>query len=699
MTSGQLSKYTQLYNADNFQNLYKKYSFAEYLDLCTENPKVLRNAFQYIYDMILADGVESGKRFRKTLFRYNFFLKHKTKVFGLEESLDALVNYLEGAAGHYGTQKRFLLLHGPVGSAKSTICRCIKEGLERYSQTDEGAWYSYVWKNLPEEVYAEASVVSPMYENPIKLLPAEILTPFLADLNDIHKKQCEEEKADKPKQDKKDKIPVKERHYYELRANGKLNPLCKFFYTELLKRYEGDWERVVENHIDVIRVKHSEADRVGIGTFQPKDEKNQDSTELTGDINFRNISLYGRDSDPRCFNFDGEFQVANRGMVEFIEALKLDTAFLYDLLEATQDHSIKPKKFSRINIDELIIGHTNNPEFEKLKNNVFMEAFKDRTVKIDIPYLLRVSDELKVLEEDYAADKVSQHIMPHTLYISAFFAVLTRLREDEKISLREKAKLYDGKSLPGLTVDGVKELRDKNPEEGLHFGVSARYIQSAISICIARNPSYVNVFHVLNELKAGLFTSSLIQAENREQYLKAWDLANKELNDVLKNEVQKALIGDEEAIIRLCTNYIDNLIAYVNEEKIHNPVTEKDQAPDERLMRSIEEKIGIVEQRANDYRRMIATSIGTQAQRGGEFRWDTNSELKRALELKLYDDTKDTIKLSSLSSEAAIIDPDMQEKIDSIKTRLIKHYGYNHQSATDVLEYVSSIFSGGEDDD
>ncbi len=98
-------------------------------------------------------------------------------------------------------------------------------------------------------------------------------------------------------------------------------------------------------HIRVKRLLLSEKDRIGIGTFQPKDEKNQDSTELTGDINYRKIALYGSDSDPRAFNFDGEFNIANRGIVEFIEMLKLDVAFLYDLLGASQEQSIKPKKF------------------------------------------------------------------------------------------------------------------------------------------------------------------------------------------------------------------------------------------------------------------------------------------------------------------------------------------------------------------
>jgi len=182
---------------------------------------------------------------------------------------------------------------------------------------------------------------------------------------------------------------------------------------------KGDWQTVI-GHIRVHRLILSEKDRIGIGTFQPKDEKNQDSTELTGDINYRKIAEYGSDSDPRAFNFDGEFNIANRGIIEFVEILKLDVAFLYDLLGATQEHKIKPKKFPQTDIDEVILGHTNEPEYKKLQSNEFMEALRDRTVKIDIPYISRLAEEVKIYERDYNAHKIrGKHIAPHTLEMAA----------------------------------------------------------------------------------------------------------------------------------------------------------------------------------------------------------------------------------------------------------------------------------------
>src|SRR5690348_4185475 len=206
-------------------------------------------------------------------------------------------------------------------------------------------------------------------------------------------------------------------------------------YRELPRRYKGDWMKLIE-HVRVHRLVLSEKDRVGIGTFQPKDEKNQDSTELTGDINYRKIAEYGSDSDPRAFNFDGEFNISNRGVVEFVEVLKLDVAFLYDLLGATQEHKIKPKKFAQTDIDEVIVGHTNEAEYRKLLSNEFMEALRDRTIKIDIPYITKLSEEIRIYQKDFSAERLrGKHVAPHTLEVAAMWAVLTRLEDPKKHSL------------------------------------------------------------------------------------------------------------------------------------------------------------------------------------------------------------------------------------------------------------------------
>lgn len=674
----------QKQNIDEYRELNWTGTFNDYLGIVEERPEVTRTAFQRVYDMIISYGAIEYVDAKKKLYRYPFFSdpmgNGKDSLFGLDIPLVKLVNIFKSAARKYGTEKRVILLHGPVGGAKSTIARLLKKGLEVYSKKKEGALYTYSWK-LPEEfrtgptpIIAEEELPCPMHEEPLHLVPEEFRGEVLEFLN-------------------KDK-PDEKKVYIE----GTLCPACRHIYQELMERYNGDWTKVVEN-IKIRRLILSERDRVGIGSFQPKDEKNQDSTELTGDINYRKIALYGTESDPRAFNFDGEFNISNRGVIEFIEVLKLDVAFLYDLLGASQEHVVKPKKFAQTTIDEVIIGHTNEPEYKKLQNNEFMEALRDRTIKVDIPYVTKLNEEIKIYERDFNPSNIrGKHIAPHTIEMCAMWAILTRLEEPKKaqITLLQKLKLYDGKTLPGFTQDNVKELRKEAIREGLE-GVSPRYIQDKISNALVsdRGGNCVNPFMVLHELASGLKHHSLISNEEiKKRYIELINIVQQEYEDIAKNEVQRAICADEESITRLCANYVDHVKAYTQKERVKNKYTGQDEEPDDRLMRSIEEKIEIPESRKDDFRREIMNYIGALAIEGKKFDYKTNERLHKALELKLFEDQKDSIKITSLVS--SVVDKETQAKIDIVKSRLMKNYGYCDICATDILNYVASIFARGD---
>src|SRR5262249_46552637 len=326
-----LASLNQQVDSERFKKLHWEGTFDDYVAMLSTEPRIARTAFQRIYDMIMSHGYEEFYDGKEKLIRYHFFsnplFSKSDAIYGLEISLMNLVQVFKSAAQRYGPERRVLLLHGPVGSSKSTIVRLLKRGLEEYSHTEEGAVYSFGWSIPADSDLDRRNMRSevrwcPMNEEPLHLIPRELREKLLRKLN--------EGKAAEN----------------QLYIEGDLCPSCRYIYKEMMKRYEGDWQKVMQ-HIQIRRVMLSEKDRVGIGTFQPKDEKNQDSTELTGDINYRKIAEYGSDSDPRAFNFDGEFNIANRGLIEFIEVLKLDVAFLYDLLGASQEHSIKPKKFAQ----------------------------------------------------------------------------------------------------------------------------------------------------------------------------------------------------------------------------------------------------------------------------------------------------------------------------------------------------------------
>jgi serine protein kinase len=677
-----------------FQDQHWTGTFWEYLDLVAANPAIIRNAYQRLYDAVLSYGSERYKLFKKDVVRYHFFSdpfdQGSDGIYGLDFALMQLVDFLRSAAEGYGTDKRILLLHGPVGSSKSTIARLLKKGIEHYSRSPDGALYSFSWlldencevsavAGSPKEAARSHEFRCPMHEEPLVLIPREAREEVLAKLNSAYR----------PKN-----------YNGRLKVFGEPDPFCRKVLEDLMRFYEGDWRKVME-HVRVRRIVVSEKDRVGVGTFQPKDEKNQDSTELTGDINYRKIAMYGSDSDPRAFNFDGELNIANRGICEFIEVLKLDVAFLYDLLGASQEHSIKPKKFAQTHIDEVILGHTNEPEYKRLQSNEMMEAFRDRTIKIDIPYNIRLDDEIKIYQKDFGPERIRNiHIAPHTLEVAAMWAVLTRLEEPKKagLTLLQKLKLYNGKSIPGFTEDSVRELKEEAAREGMS-GISPRYIQDKISNALvgrqAIEEKAINPFMVINELEGGLSHHSLISDENtKKRYRELLAVVKEEYEDIIKGEVQRAISADEEAIKRLCTNYIENVRAYTQKERVKNKYTGRDEEPDERLMRAIEEKIDIPDSRKDDFRQEIMNYIGALALDGKKFDYNTNARLYRALELKLFEDQRDTIKLKNLVS--SVVDDETQKKIDVVKQRLIKQFGYNEVSATDVLNYVASIFARGD---
>ncbi|MDA0831732.1 MAG: serine protein kinase [Planctomycetota bacterium] len=672
-----LEQISRQMNPASYQQEHWRGTFDEYLDIVKKHPEVARTAYQRLYDMVLSYGTYVEEGSKENLVRYRFFDDPDTggqdAIFGLTRPLIELVNVFKSAALKYGSERRVLLLHGPVGSSKSTIARLLKRGLERYSRTDAGAIYSYGWKQDDDTV-----MWCPMHEDPLHLVPEEHRS-MMMDLLNTENDQSKE-------------------HSSFVEITGELCPLCRFMFAERLQASAGDWTKVTDS-IVVCRIILSEQDRLGIGTFQPKDEKNQDSTELTGDINYRKIAEFGSESDPRAFNFDGEFNVANRGMIEFIEVLKLDVAFLYDLLGASQEHKIKPKKFAQTDIDTVIVGHTNEPEYRKLQSNEFMEALRDRTVKIDMPYVTRLSDEVRIYEKDYNSRRVrGKHIAPHTLEMAAMWAVLTRLEEPKHhgLSLLQKLKLYNGKTLPGFTADNVLQLRKEAKQEGM-LGISPRFVQDKISNALVANTNAtcLNPFMVLNEMENGLKHHSLIpNEETRDHYRRLVAVVKEEYTDIVKNEVQRAIASDEDALMRLCSNYIDNVKAYTQRERVKNRFTGEAEDPDERLMRSIEERIDIPETRKDDFRREIMNYIGALSLDGKSFNYKTNERLQKALEMKLFEDQKDTIKLTSLVSN--VIDKDTQEKIDIVKARLIRNFGYNEESATDVLQYVASIFARGD---
>ncbi|CAH0344184.1 PrkA family serine protein kinase [Bacillus sp. CECT 9360] len=617
------------------QKLKWEGTFAEYLEILKVQSLVAQSAHSRVYNMIKGAGIEEVNGVRK----YNFF---SGQLFGLEEPLERLVEeYFHPAAKRLDVRKRILLLMGPVSGGKSTLVALLKRGLEAYSLQNQGAIY--------------AIQGCPMHEDPLHLIPQHLR-------EDFHEE-------------------------YGIRIEGNLSPLN---VMRLEKEYSGRIEDVL-----VERIFLSEDKRVGIGTFSPSDPKSQDIADLTGSIDFSTIAQYGSESDPRAYRFDGELNKANRGMMEFQEMLKCDEKFLWHLLSLTQEGNFKAGRFALISADELIIAHTNETEYKSFISNKKNEALHSRIIVMPIPYNLKVSEEEKIYGKMIRESDVSDvHIAPHTLKVAAMFTILTRLKDPKKgdIDLVKKMRLYDGENVEGFTSADITELKKEHQDEGMS-GIDPRYVINRISSTIIRkeeNPS-INALDVLRSLKEGLDQHPSITNELRERYLNFISLARKEYDTIAKNEVQKAFVYSyEESAKTLMDNYLDNVEAYCNKSKLSDPLTGEEISPDEKLMRSIEEQIGISENAKKAFREEILIRISAYARKGKRFDYNSHDRLREAIQKKLFADLKDVVKITTSSKT-----PDERQlrKVNEVVARLIEEHGYNSTSANELLRYVGSLLN------
>ncbi len=609
-------------------------TFREYLNQVRENPKISRLAHARIYDMIADAGIETradGTRL------YRFF---DQDLFGLDRSLDQLVEYFHSAAQRLEVRKRILLLMGPVGGGKSTLVAILKRGLERYSKTPQGATY--------------ALVGCPMHEEPLHLIP-EALRPEIADA-------------------------------FQLYIEGDLCPVCS---QRLEETYHG---RIEEFPVE--RLVLSEKSRVGIGTFSPSDPKSQDISELTGSIDLATIGEYGSESDPRAYRFDGELNIANRGLMEFIEMLKSDEKFLYGLLTLSQEQNIKTGRFAMIYADEVIVSHTNETEYLHFIENKKNEALRDRMILVRVPYNLKVHDEMRIYQKLIGESALrGVHLAPHTLRATSMFAVLSRLKDSKKqgMSLVKKMKLFDGQSVEGYTTKDVRELKEEFPLEGMD-GISPRYVINRLSTALVKpGTQCINPLDALRTLKDGLEQHTGISREERDRLLNLIYETRKEYDELAKIEVQKAFVYSfEESAQSLLNNYLDNIEAYVNKAKLIDPITDEEVDPDEKLMRSIEEQIGISDNAKRAFREEILIRISTLSRRGERFDYRSHSGLKDAIEAKLFHDLKNVVKITTSSRTP---DPEQLKKLNEVANRLVTHDGYCPECSNAILQYVGTLLS------
>ena len=605
-------------------------TFADYLRMVVDRPSISRLSHARVYDAIMDSGSETGEDGEVVygLFREN--------IYGLERALHNIVQYFSAAARRLESRRRILLLLGPPASGKSTIVSLIKSALEEYTRTDAGA------------VYAIAGC--PMQEEPLHLIP-EGLRPAMLE-------------------------------QYGVYIEGSLCPRCR----HLLRSEHGG--RVSD--MPVKRVTFSDHEAVGMGYYVATNP-NPDVSLLVGSVNTEQLEGDRTEVAGRAFRLDGELNVANRGMVEFVEIFKADPHLLTTLLGLAQELVIKMDKFGSVYADEVIVGHSNEGDFNKFASDTSSEALKDRIIAAQIPYNLRVNDEVRIYEEMIQGSTLQKvHVAPLTLRIDGMFSVLSRLVPPSRqgMSMTDKLRLYDGEMVTPFSRADVIEMQHQNPNEGMS-GISPRYVMNRLGE-VASQPgvSCITPLGALDSMWRGLDQNISIGEIDVAKYVAIVSDTVREYGNLAIKEIQRAYDPSfDDTASRLLDDYLEHIAGYL---QAGSSGVDRDV---ERDMRELERSIDIAERSKDEFRREIHQLVAKRHEEGSEFIYSTDPRLRVAIESRLF--------LPNNKLEGELTEPRFSrqkvswaQRLDSILERLQEHYGYCSVCSRDLLDYVAHLLKG-----
>ncbi len=612
-------------------------SFANFLEaIFPADPHgIARSSHEYIWDMMRSEGFDDTKgRLRCQLF--------EDELYGINDTIERLVDYFKAASAGSEVGRRLLLLLGPPSGGKSSLVILLKRGLEEYSHTDAGAIY--------------AIHGCPVHESPLHLVPHTLRGQF--------------------------------RNSYGIDIAGELCPRC---VSRLGQEFSGDFMQM-----PVERLFISEAGRVGVGTYAPHDPTTADIADLVGSVDLSKVSEYGDEGDPRAWSWSGAVFAASRGMLEMIEILKVKREFLYLLLTLTQEKNVKVSRFPLIYLDETVVAHTNLAEFRKFLQEAENEALLDRMVIIQVPYTLSYKEEARIYRKLTSSTQAFRevHLDPHALHVAAVFSVLTRLQEGEERDADnvKKARLYAGEDVEGVPQSEMEKMRARSPDEGLS-GVSPRFVINALSNAIIQSHAKsLTTMDVLLALKDGIESDVRIDGKKKRKWVDFLVMVRKDFyNRWVKEDVHKALfVSFEQEAQQLLDKYLDEVEATLDNRTVKDPIASEERKPDERFLRSVEEKIRISESGKLSFRQEVVRKAMGAYKRGEKFTLDSHAPLHDAVEQYLFEQRRDVLRLVSSTTRP---DDETRQKISVVEKRLVDEYGYDAHSAREALNYVTTLLA------
>jgi predicted Ser/Thr protein kinase len=668
-------------------------SFPEFISIVEADPyKYCRNSAQYLKDVFDHYGYYKVQNITgEKIKRWKIFDEFGP-VFGQERAQNQIYNYVSSFAEN--RINKIILLHGPNGSAKTSIINAIMLAMEAYSKLPEGALYTFNWifsdsaehevdlgfggsnREYNEETLAYTKpeeitfkLICKMKDNPLLLIPKEERTKFLEEMG------------------------IKRPHYlYDADLTQKSNEI----FNQLLTSYEGDWTKVIR-HVQVERFYFSKLFRKGLISIDPQRNVDANSRALNLEQSYKIPRILAMSS---IYEPYGDLVDANRGAVELSEIFKRHVNDNKYLLTTAEWGTISLPGFTA-QLDCLIFATDNEKTLSVFKATTpDWPSFNGRFAYVRVPYILRISDEQLICEHIIKEHVKKTHVSPHTINTLALWAILTRLRESKidlakKLTFTEKAHLYDsGQEPTGWTQKDRQNLRRDLKDIALEYeesrerilgkgvddasyegrsGASYRDVENIVINAINKRKylSPLALFTTIEEIikNDSIYEFTKLHRGNEEGsvFEKGFLDPNSILSEVKQSYCKKiqqdlresaGLISDEE-YDKLFDRYIKNVKAWTKNEKIQNPQTGAWEVPSENLMLRVEAKMGIDESEAKDRRKGIFAKIAAYSLKA-------NVDLSKGIPYnKLFSDLMNTLRRNS--------DTEQREQLERIQKSILKY--------------------------
>ncbi len=724
---------------DDFTRNRRVMSYAEYLALVVAEPRrQLRSSSQYVVDCLDHYGSTLVKYPWGEVRRFHLFdapwADGEDRLFGHEHVQNVVYETLRGFQRD-GRPSKLLLLHGPNGSAKSTFVRCLGRGLENYSTLDEGALYRFSWifpaqkhtrsgigfggiagagsdvdtaetfAYLPDDVI-DARLPDELRDHPLFLIPLDEREKLIARLTP-------------------DGSPLQISDYLR---QGSLSPKNRAIYDALLASYQGDYVQVCR-HVRIERFEISHRYRTGWVTVEPQLSVDATERQVTADRtlgalppSLQSVSL---------FEYGGEVVGANRGMIEFDDLLKRPLEH-YKYLLTTVERAALSMTSATLFLDLVFIGSSNDIHLSAFREIPDFQSFKGRIELVRVPYILDLQHEQALYAARLKEAAGARHVAPHTAYVAALWAVLSRMRKPQierypstlaevigKLTPADKAELYTSGTVPAdLNADRARELTahikdlfhesDAYPIYEGRVGASPREMQTVL-LAAAGSPryDYVSPLVVLDEITELCKQASLyeflrqdVQPGGFHDHKKLIDVVRGKLFDRIDDEVRAAVgLIEESEYGRVFDRYIAHAMNSIKKEKVRNAQTGRLEEPDENMMKEVERTLEITG-KPDDFRQGMIAKIGA---------WSLDHKGQKPVLSEIFADhlrklrdayferhkktiakgIGDLVKL--VTGNEGSVSGDARTRADQALATLIDRYGYNRQSARDLVGALASL--------